>query len=315
MAIGSMTTNGTVSVIDKTLSISGAPADAAEVGKELDKRYTKGETYTREEIDQKLFYSAPNLLDNWYFVNPVNQRGYTGSSGKAQYTIDRWINGDVWTSGACAAQVYPGNFSYQQGLFQRLGYPLSRIAGMTVTGTVLYVDNTLVTDTLTLPSAIEANQQYNHIHADALVIRDLPGVGAEYFIQTANPVSVIAVKLEIGSRQTLAHQENGVWVLNEIPDYGEQLRKCQRYYYKCNQRQGPSWGYCTLETYVVGSIPFPVPMRTTPTITVIGCLNIRTQPVTVTSVTCNQYGIGFFNAPDATVGNAYSLQFEASAEL
>ena len=41
--------------------------------------------------------------------------------------------------------------------------------------------------------------------------------------------TVKAAKLELGSTQTLAHKENGVWVLNEIPDFGEQLRRCQRY--------------------------------------------------------------------------------------
>ena len=40
-----------------------------------------------------------------------------------------------------------------------------------------------------------------------------------------------AVKLEIGSQQTLAHKDtSGNWVLNEIPDYGEQLLRCQRYF-------------------------------------------------------------------------------------
>jgi hypothetical protein len=40
-------------------------------------------------------------------------------------------------------------------------------------------------------------------------------------------LSVKAVKLELGTEQTLAHQENGTWVLNEIPDYEEELVKCQ----------------------------------------------------------------------------------------
>ena len=40
-----------------------------------------------------------------------------------------------------------------------------------------------------------------------------------------------AVKLALGSQQTLAHQDaDGNWVLNEIPDYGEQLARCQRYF-------------------------------------------------------------------------------------
>ena len=41
MAIGSMTTNSTVDVIDKTLTVSGAPADAAAVGKALDEKANK----------------------------------------------------------------------------------------------------------------------------------------------------------------------------------------------------------------------------------------------------------------------------------
>ena len=43
-------------------------------------------------------------------------------------------------------------------------------------------------------------------------------------------INIYAIKLEIGSVQTLAHQDSGGnWVLNEIPDYGEELAKCQRY--------------------------------------------------------------------------------------
>lgn len=38
MAIGSMTTNSTVDVIDKTLTVSGAPADAAAVGEALNEK-------------------------------------------------------------------------------------------------------------------------------------------------------------------------------------------------------------------------------------------------------------------------------------
>lgn len=41
MAKGSMTTNSTVDVIDKTLTISGAPADAAAAGEALDKKANK----------------------------------------------------------------------------------------------------------------------------------------------------------------------------------------------------------------------------------------------------------------------------------
>ena len=34
--------------------------------------------------------SNPNLLDNWYFADPINQRGQTEYTENEQYTIDRW---------------------------------------------------------------------------------------------------------------------------------------------------------------------------------------------------------------------------------
>ena len=44
-------------------------------------------------------------------------------------------------------------------------------------------------------------------------------------------ILVHAAKLELGSQQTLAHQDaDGNWILNEIQDYGEQLSRCQRYF-------------------------------------------------------------------------------------
>lgn len=47
---------------------------------------------------------------------------------------------------------------------------------------------------------------------------------------TDNSAIIIAIKLELGDTQTLAHQDSsGNWILNEIPDYGEQLTRCQRY--------------------------------------------------------------------------------------
>lgn len=43
-------------------------------------------------------------------------------------------------------------------------------------------------------------------------------------------VTIEAVKLELGDKQTLAHQDkDGNWVLNEIPDYQEMYEKCSIY--------------------------------------------------------------------------------------
>jgi hypothetical protein len=59
--------------------------------------------------------------------------------------------------------------------------------------------------------------------------------------------TVKAVKLELGSEQTLAHLENGVWVLNEIPDYETQLLRCQRFYrvFTSTSTSTTGYGYST----------------------------------------------------------------------
>ena len=69
---------------------------------------------------------------------------------------------------------------------------------------------------------LNANEIYiRSSEADSIVLR----------CKTGKTISIKAVKLELGSRQTLAHQDaDGNWVLNEIPDYGEQLARCQRYF-------------------------------------------------------------------------------------
>ncbi|RHT58864.1 hypothetical protein DW766_01615 [Butyricicoccus sp. AM29-23AC] len=51
-----------------------------------------------------------------------------------------------------------------------------------------------------------------------------PDIGIQFKKGTSTLIK--AAKLELGSTQTLAHKEGDKWVLNEIPDYGEQLRRC-----------------------------------------------------------------------------------------
>ena len=86
-------------------------------------------------------------------------------------------------------------------------------------------------------------------------------------------MTVKAVKLELGSVQTLAHQDaNGAWVLNEIPDYGEQLRRCQRYFVRIGDSAAGYTGTigisnCANATGSNTFIPTPVTLRATPAIT------------------------------------------------
>lgn len=194
---------------------------------------------TNNTIATKAFPCNPNLLDNWYFGNPVNQRGQTSYTG-AGYGIDRWKVGDgVATTVANGAL----NISYSTPGWN-LVEPLDNmlVPGVTYTLSCIYKASV---NPIRLVVAWGGSQYfYNETSpisddwALAQITGTIPADATISFNQvviqslgsSAGSFSLKAVKLELGSQQTLAHQENGVLVLNEIPDYGEQLRRCQRYY-------------------------------------------------------------------------------------
>lgn len=87
------------------------------------------------------------------------------------------------------------------------------------------------------------------------------------YVHAGKSADVLAVKVELGSTQTLAHKENGVWVLNEIPDFGEQLRRCRDY---CRKIKYASYtGYAMGVAMSANFVRIPIffeDMRTTPTV-------------------------------------------------
>ena len=95
------------------------------------------------------------------------------------------------------------------------------------------------------------------------------------YADTGNAL-ISAIKLELGPIQTLAHQENGVWVLNDIPNYAEELAKCQRYFIRLT---APSYGngfgigraYAANDCRVF--FPLPVSLRASPTVAATGLGN------------------------------------------
>ena len=177
---------------------------------------------TGNDDRKDLHYSNPNFLDNWYFGNPVNQRGQTSwvNPSDWQYAIDRW---QITPSSVIA--LVDGGITiiadFHQGLEkERLEF------GRTYTFSVLSSDGRLGKHTFVLTSDTDINVGFGfgyfvcYLSGDNVWFR-IYGDGSAYK----------AAKLELGSQQTLAHQDaNGNWVLNEIPNYGEQLARCQRYF-------------------------------------------------------------------------------------
>ncbi len=253
-----------------------------------------------------------NLLDNWYFVGgggpgqfPVNQRGRMSYTGMYVYGIDRWKLAGTVT-------LESDGISIQQGatvFFMQLlpNEILNAIRGKTITISVAYVNGGLKIACTTFIVA-----QQGGIDGPEIVIGDvlcdLHKYGEDaaqirfFAIDAGNSIKLAAVKLELGPTQTLAHQEGGKWVLNEIPNYAEQLARCQRYFRRFPDRY--MLGGFQSSTVAVFRYPCDPPMRTTPVITLqnasdlTDALDDGKTPVTPSSVVLNwaskPESIGFY---------------------
>lgn len=181
-----------------------------------------------------------NLLDNWYFVNPVNQRGLTTWQNAGDYTVDRW----KLSSGIAALGA----------------------SGLTLNGTLVQIRE----DAVGLPVTCSA------LLSDGTMITPTYNDTTKTFTLTATGQTIVAVKLEIGDTQTLAHQSGTAWTLNDMPDYGDQLVKCQRYYFDTGASVNKPILLNSISnisgTSVGFACPIPITMRNTQNFTVIQTL-------------------------------------------
>ena len=189
---------------------------------------------------------SPNLLRNGTFADGciVNQRGKTSYAGTG-YGVDMWyttgatLSVDVTAEGV---KLYKNDATANPAWAQAL--ETDAAVGQTVTVSMLYKGNgegaslrvaqsggiatlanvsdwTLVQKTFTLEKWSVGTLQDRAIVAIQCFERMAANQG----------LYIKAIKLELGENQTLAHQNgDGAWVLNELPDYGGELLRCQRYY-------------------------------------------------------------------------------------
>ena len=298
-------------------------------------------------IDQAVgTFVRPNLLDNWYFEKPVNQRdghislqgvpvyndaactsligyqievavtciksgtnyerrinGHGGGFVKAEdvvrgytgtgYTFDRWKR---FTNTGATTQNdgYISVVGREDNLDQICDESLYKsLRGKVVTLSIL------ARGTLSIVSEDFANSyQFAQIRSENFTVaaKTITVRGdADRFIFHIQPqgdsaCDIIAAKLELGSTQTLAHREGDKWVLNEVPEYGEQLRRCLRHDYiigSDSQNCPIGIGTAYSNDGVVCVIQLPEYMRTNPAVVLSGEVQIRfskTQILTATSV-------------------------------
>ncbi len=227
----------------------------------------------------------PNLLHNWYFANAVNQRGsatYTASG----YTVDRWkLSGTE-----LAMTIGDGlTLNHTNGTHTRITQRIEnaeQLAGRVVHLSVMASGSTKMYALLFYNGATSGTGMSGKALNDTITVystsitlpEDLTtldlGIGVLTNYDTGT-VTVYAAKLELGSAQTLAHQDrSGNWVLNEIPDFGEELRKCQRYFQVVNKYGNGSAHLLDVRgetaATALGTLSLPVPMRAVPNVSVSG---------------------------------------------
>lgn len=252
--------------------ISGA-STLAELRKKLEIR---GDTIPVSAEDSTLISGAlkyrtnPNLLDNWYFGNPVNQRGQTEYTGGG-YTIDRWRIGHDGTFAVNVSDTGVSLVSGNDGSWKNLYEIIETsklIVGRTYTFSFLAEDNGGVRQIYILDygSVFDGDKGLYTITFVAKEITRNQDFGIQINVgKTSIP---IAAKLELGDTQTLAHQENGVWILNEVPDYREQLSRCE--FYRRVSAIGHFFpGSMYDDSSGVFLFPFSGGMRVTPSIEIV----------------------------------------------
>ena len=272
----------------------------------------------------------PNLLDNWYFVNPVDQR-----QGRVVVPNTTYYSNNTLTTAAGTTSAYVTAYRYATGTANGVNYasfkledsdtaptyyaaPENVVRGYTgagygidrlkinAPGAIIITDNginlkaagsiygyssflwlldgkkyaygktvtlsVLTTQGLVQTSGVISENLYtvdvfyssSGSHIRAYFTGDIIYVEALSF-SDSDP-DIIAAKLELGSQQTLAHQENGNWVLNEIPDYGEQLARCQRYFQRIVVPVSTSFSPVK-DNLINYQCNLPVQMRAEPSVT------------------------------------------------
>lgn len=313
----------------KTALTKLVPTSRTVNGKTLTEDVTlTGENIAVSTTDSTLISGAvkyrtnPNLLDNWYFGNPVNQRGQTEYTAGGVYTLDRW-----WAQYDTTLSIVDGGIKIG-GKWDVQQYFETTLPNATYTLSLLYKDRT-GSDPLRLLIGNRTDGDLAQTESkDASGILSVTFSTAKsnkanfgFIGSTDNSATIIAIKLELGDTQTLAHKENGVWVLNEIPDFGEQLRRCQRLAVNCKCYTTVGQLNYDGDTYYI-SVQLPCVMRTEPVITLkeISVIGWDTLPISNAEISWNDAN-GFFVAikdlsnMNNFIGKACLVTYFASADL
>lgn len=215
-----------------------------------------GFTGTEEEFRAVVgVHSNDSLLDNWYFADPINQRGQISYSGPG-YMIDRWFLWDSSSSCTLSEDGVSGS-----GLMCERLENVSIPRGMQCTLSILSANGVDALQFYDETNSVNiVNKPVNSSFGSATFSVPTTCNAARIGVNFKSGSAVKAVKLELGPVQTLAHKEGDTWVLNDPPpNKALELAKCQRYMRVINPSN-------TVGLAMNGAINAPIEMRANPTI-------------------------------------------------
>ena len=162
-----------------------------------------------------------NLLDNWDFTNPVNQRGIAVNTDRNDtgYFIDRWINyAGKFKLTSKGLQLYSNSEFYQ--VIEK------NLLDKTLTLSVRVADE-VYSLTFTAVSNTPNEAKFNALTINDVELIFITQINGTFHvvIKPKKNVLISAVKLEAGEVSTLKNDVLGV-------SYAEELKKCRRYYRK-----------------------------------------------------------------------------------
>ena len=213
-----------------------------ETGEQVDKvtgLFTKDEGTTEEE---KAFAQlnigggggGRNLLDNPFFQ--VNQRGFTSNPGTNNVRcVDRWfINNGGGTGGATTLNS-DGTMTITSGTVaqtfqQSIEIVPSALLGKTLCMSIMMSDGTIYSASGEVTAQTSTTKELFRVNfPEGRVFVYLQPAGTNIItpqlqVYTGKSITVRAMKLEVGNASTLAN--------DAPPDYGQELAKCQRYFYR-----------------------------------------------------------------------------------
>ena len=236
----------------------------------------------------------PNILDNGYLIDPINQRGQSSYVGQG-YGIDRWKSVSTnLTVTVGSSYIQLDTSAAMEAGYRILDQILPELADGTYTVSIRV---TAISGSFALFFGSQSDAT-KRVYTEDFSASGLYTVTGEVSGITDPIVSIVArsdgaaslrtdgIKLERGTSQTLCALINGEWEHRTIPNRPIELLRCQRYQYVLlsGTANGPmGYGYGGSATLLRMYVQLPTPMIGTPSVTFLS--GSASSLVTIPNVT------------------------------